>query len=48
LDEEINSKKENKTLVLVRDIAIVFGGLEIAVYIYVEYVSPFVFQSLLK
>jgi len=43
LDEEINAKKENKTLVLVRDIAIVFGGLEIAVYIYDEYVSPFIF-----
>ncbi|MBA6222753.1 MULTISPECIES: hypothetical protein [unclassified Colwellia] len=43
LDEEINAKKENKTLVLVRDIAIIFGGLEIAVYIYDEYVSPFVF-----
>ena len=43
LDEGINTKKENKTLVLVRDIAIVFGGLEIAVYIYDEYVSPFIF-----
>ena len=43
LDEGINAKKENKTLVLVRDIAIVFGGLEIAFYIYDEYVSPFIF-----
>ncbi|MFT5211878.1 MAG: hypothetical protein ACI9CE_003619 [Flavobacterium sp.] len=44
LDERINTILKNEgMLVLVRDIAIVSGGIAIAAYIFAEYVSPFVF-----